>query len=145
MIPMQALKSFNGRPGEGERNRVRRGREFRVGDEYRARDLERMGLAVRVVRPPEAPAQFLSNEAAARGPFVSRGGETGAGTPPSSSPADQAPRNAISDQREADRASSASTNPGNSRQKAASAGRTRSMDATGRGGSTADRVPSLLD
>lgn len=94
MIRMKSLCSF-GVPGSNE-GKVRRGREFMVASEHRARDLEQRGLAFRVAyMPPEeskAPVAAVPNPAAVAGPLPSAGGETGAENVPSSSDQDPQPR-----------------------------------------------------
>lgn len=91
MIRMKALRSF-GVPGSNE-GKVRRGREFMVANEHRAMDLELAdpALAYRIPAIMPEPVNRMiptaSNEAADAGPFVSRGGTTGATEPlPSSLP-----------------------------------------------------------
>jgi len=90
MIRMKALRSFG--VASANEGKVRRGREFTVASEQRARDLEDAGLAYRVKMEPkpqnkmEPPPQ---NKAAEEGPFVSRGGGTGAENSVPSSPEDR--------------------------------------------------------
>lgn len=68
-----------------------RGREFKVANELRARDLENEGLAFRI--EPKAEQSHLNkmeqppmNKAADAGPFDSVGGTTGEDSPVPSSP-----------------------------------------------------------
>lgn len=81
MIKMKALRSF-GVAGANE-GKVKRGREFSVANEHRARDLEDHGLAYRleiVVRPqPSEITEIVPplNKAATSGPLGSPGGMTG--------------------------------------------------------------------
>lgn len=98
MIPMKALRPGNMGPYVSPRKRafVSRAREFLAESEHRARELESEGLAYRV-SPPAPPSQVMAqipapNPAAAAGPFVSPGGETGAAAVAPSSHPDHQPR-----------------------------------------------------
>lgn len=86
-IRMQALQSFLGQATEGGADRVvKRGSEFDVASENRARELITKALARRTEgAKPAAPAKRRANKAAAAGPLPSAGGETGAGAAQSSS------------------------------------------------------------
>lgn len=90
MIRMKSLSSFRG-AAEGK---VRRGREFLVGNDRRAKELEDAGLAFRLDAPTPAAGQIKApvNEAAVAGPLGSAGGETGAAEPAPLSPPAQARR-----------------------------------------------------
>lgn len=92
MIKMKALKSGNF--GDGSK-KVRRGREFPVSKEHRARELEAEGFAFRLASE-NAPLNKMEpppeNKAAHAGPLAFPGGETGAEEPASSSPADHQPQ-----------------------------------------------------
>lgn len=84
-VKMKALRSFHG-AGEG---RVKRGREFAVRDEQRAKELEAHGLAFRVKEKVETKPQNKmepppENKASRDGPLPSVGGPIGAATPLSS-------------------------------------------------------------
>lgn len=87
MVKMKALRTF-GYAGVNE-GAVKRGREFSVRDEHRAKDLEVNGLAFRIeAKPPnhiDKPAA-PENKAAEHGPLGSVGGATGAEAPAPSSP-----------------------------------------------------------
>jgi hypothetical protein len=92
MIRMKALKPFG--VANGPEGHVRRGREFTVEHEGRARDLEAAGLAYRLQTKAEPPPQNkmeppAENKAAHSGPLPSAGGETGAAEPVPSSPPDR--------------------------------------------------------
>jgi len=111
-MPTQMKSLRSGNFGDGA-TKVRAGREFTVSDMERAKELETNGDAVilggspapapeyKSDTPPEnkmedaAPANkmegALENKAAAEGPFVSHGGETGAEEQPSSSPVARRP------------------------------------------------------
>lgn len=80
------------------------GPEFEVPRISRAKELERLGLAVPVVAPPD-PGEGLENRAAERGPLPLAGGRTGEVKSPSSSPAEQALPRLRSKRPGADRAS----------------------------------------
>lgn len=89
MIRMKKLVS-SGVPGANE-GYVRRGREFEVANEQRAKDLEDAGLAYRLGTKMQAPPLNkmeppASNKAAESGPLDSPGGTTGAEAPAPSSP-----------------------------------------------------------
>lgn len=91
-IRMKALKAFGTQ--KSPEGRIKRGREFNVAHEGRARDLESNGLAYRIeqAKKSETPPQnkmedALPNKAAERGPLVSHGGATGAAKPVQSSQA----------------------------------------------------------
>ena len=95
MIRMKKLIS-SGVPGANE-GYVRRGREFVVANEQRAKDLEAAGLAYRLdVKPmPEVRNDMIpspANTAAFAGPLASPGGTTGADAPVPSSQADHPQR-----------------------------------------------------
>lgn len=80
MIKMKALRSGNFAPGAVK---VRRGREFSVETEGRAKELETEGYAYRLETKMLAPVQNKmepppSNKAAEAGPLGSVGGMTGA-------------------------------------------------------------------
>jgi hypothetical protein len=89
MMKMKALKTFLGRPGEGEGidNTVRKGKEFSVATEQRAVELEKIGCAQRLKGQgrPARPAPAKANTAAGAGPLHSAGGKTGEAASPSSS------------------------------------------------------------
>lgn len=92
MIKMKALRSF-GVAGANE-GKVKRGREFDVKSDARAKDLETHGLAYRLETrvqptPVDAAEPPPSNKAAEAGPLDSVGGETGAAEPAPSSPPDR--------------------------------------------------------
>lgn len=98
MIRMRALRSFRG-AGEG---RVRRGYDFVVDNERRAKELEEQDppLAIRALKTEAIPQNkmdidpqnkmepALPNKAAEEGPLSITGGETGADNAPSSLPPD---------------------------------------------------------
>src|SRR6185369_10555793 len=96
MIKMKKLVS-SGVPGANE-GYVRRGREFEVPTEHRAKELEDAGLAYRVEVKALAPEplnkmiESPANEAASSGPLGSVGGTTGAETLVPSSPQGHQPR-----------------------------------------------------
>jgi hypothetical protein len=90
MIKMKSLTSGN--LGDGG-TKVRRGREFSVAMEGRAKELESAGLAYRVdVKAEKAPLNKMepppANKAAGAGPLENRGGTTGAEAPAPSLPLD---------------------------------------------------------
>ncbi len=140
---MKALRTFHGKPGENdESGAVRRGHEFEVAGDKRARELEIRGLAIpqgaaRLAgkATPEPRPATIVNEAATTGPLdQSAGGETGAKSAPSSSQPDPAPAKAApTSKRPSSRAgkSSPSTKAGSSARKPKS-----SMLAIMRGGAS---------
>lgn len=85
---MKPLKTFRG-TYEGMVHAG--GPEFEVPRPFRAKELERLGLAVPVVNPPPEATDPLHNGAAERGPLPLAGGGTGEMRSPSSSPAERAP------------------------------------------------------
>lgn len=94
MIRMKALRSGN--IGMGA-TKVRRGREFSVDTDRRAKELEMEGYAYRIETKMLPPVQNKmepppSNKAAEAGPLASVGGMTGAEAPAPSSPPDLPPR-----------------------------------------------------
>lgn len=82
-IRMKALKTFEGRPDEGERGLVRAGHEFTVAQDARAKELELGGKAVPLVA--SLASSRAANLAAIAGPLPSRGGRAGAAKSRSSS------------------------------------------------------------
>lgn len=98
MIKMKALRSF-GVDGSNE-GHIRRGHEFPVANEHRAKELEEHGLAYPIAvqnKMIESPMQAATqppaqNKAAHSGPLPLAGGETGAETQPLSSPPDHPQR-----------------------------------------------------
>ena len=90
MIKMKALRPGN--IGDGA-TRVKRGREFSVGSENRAKELEDEGLAFRIETKMAAPMlnkmePAPANKAAETGPLDFPGGATGADAPAPSLPLD---------------------------------------------------------
>lgn len=90
MIKMKALRPGN--IGDGA-TRVKRGREFMVAAESRAKELEDEGLAYRIETKIAAPALNKmepppSNKAAETGPLDFHGGAIGADAPAPSLPLD---------------------------------------------------------
>lgn len=90
MIKMKALRSGNFAPGA---TKVRRGREFSVETEGRARELEDEGYAYRLEQKMAEPVKnkmepMPSNKAAEAGPLGFRGGMTGGDDAVQSLPAD---------------------------------------------------------
>ncbi len=86
MIRMKALRTFSGNEGH-----VKRGREFTVAHEHRARDLEDGGLAFRLeakmqAMPENKMEPTPQNKAADDGPLPLAGGETGVVEPQRSLP-----------------------------------------------------------
>lgn len=84
-VKMKALRTFRGRPGEGnERNRVKSGTEFSVENDSRASALVRGGLAVVVQGAAKSEGKDgkpkKENKAAEAGPTKAQaGGKTGEG------------------------------------------------------------------
>jgi hypothetical protein len=89
MLKMKALKTFLGRPGEGQGvdRAVRKGTEFTVATEQRMVELEKIGCAQRLKGRPVRAAAPKANTAAGAGPLSGAGGKTGeAGSQSSSLP-----------------------------------------------------------
>ncbi len=98
-VKMKALRTFRGRPGEGnERHRVKAGTEFTVENDGRAQALVRAGMASVVQGAPKEKkgdkVEPKGNKAAEATPTSAApaGGETGEAKPQSSSPAAPAQR-----------------------------------------------------
>lgn len=100
-VRMRALKTFKGRPGEGDNGRVRAGREFDVADQRRADSLERIGNAVPLrgfARGKQAVAKTIRKAGGITitSPSSRAGGKIGGGKSASSSRRVRAPKTAPS-------------------------------------------------